>query len=93
MTIRRELIEMLQERPMTIRELALHFRVMTDDIASDLRHIAKSIRPEMELRMEIPVCRSCGYEFRERTKLRTPSKCPECRHEKITEPKFWIQDS
>lgn len=91
MTIRKEIIQLLEKNRMSIRELSLHFRITTEDAATDLRHIAKSIYPNLQLRMEIPVCKACGFEFKDRTKLRPPTKCPKCRHEKITEPKFWIE--
>jgi predicted Zn-ribbon and HTH transcriptional regulator len=91
MTIRQEIISLLTERRMTVRELAIHFHVPTDDIAEDLLHIGKSIYPKLELKMAIPVCKRCGFQFKERSKLRPPSKCPRCKHEKITEPRFWIE--
>jgi predicted Zn-ribbon and HTH transcriptional regulator len=91
MTVRKDLIELLQENRMTIREMALHFRVTTEEIAIDLRYVGRSIYPQMELRMEIPRCRDCGFEFKERSKLTRPTKCPECRGMKITEPVFWIE--
>jgi predicted Zn-ribbon and HTH transcriptional regulator len=89
MTVRKAIIELLQENRMTVRELAIHFRVPTEDIATDLKHIAKSVLPQ-ELRMEIPACKECGFVFKERSKLKPPSKCPQCKGMKITEPKFWI---
>ncbi|MFH1510898.1 MAG: transcriptional regulator [Candidatus Woesearchaeota archaeon] len=91
MTTRKEMIELLGKNRMSIRELALYFRITTDEAAIDLRHIAKSIYPKQQLKMELPLCKSCGFEFKDRTKLRPPTKCPKCRHEKITEPKFWIE--
>lgn len=91
MTVRKELIEILSKEKMTIREMALHFHITTEEVAVDLRHIAKSIYPKQELKMELPVCKTCGFEFKERTKLRPPSKCPRCKKEAITEPRFWIK--
>jgi predicted Zn-ribbon and HTH transcriptional regulator len=92
MTVRKELIGILQRDKMTIREMALHFRTTTEEIAEDLRHIGKSIYPRMELRMETPMCKNCGFVFKGRSKLKPPSKCPECRGMKISEPRFWIRN-
>jgi predicted Zn-ribbon and HTH transcriptional regulator len=92
MTVRKEIIDRLKENKMSIREIALHYHITTEEVATDLMHIGKSIYPRQELRMEIPVCRTCGFQFKERAKLKPPSKCPKCRHEKITEPKFWIEE-
>jgi hypothetical protein len=91
MTVRKEIIELLSKEKMSIRELALYFRITTDEAADDLLHVARSIYPKQELKMDISICKKCGFMFKERTKLKPPSKCPKCRHEKITEPKFWIE--
>ncbi|WP_420888076.1 hypothetical protein [Candidatus Nitronereus thalassa] len=40
--------------------------------------------------MEKPTCIDCGYEFRHRTRLKRPSRCPHCRSEAITYPRFSI---
>lgn len=92
MTIRKELVELLSQGRMTIREIALRYHITTEDVATDLLHIGKSIYPKQELKMEAPVCKSCGFLFKERTKLRPPSKCPKCKREKISEPRFWIEE-
>jgi predicted Zn-ribbon and HTH transcriptional regulator len=76
---------------MTIREIALHFRITTEEVATGLLHIGRSIYPKQELKMEIPMCKTCGFQFKERTKLKPPTKCPRCRKEAITEPRFWIE--
>ncbi|MFH0979010.1 MAG: transcriptional regulator [Candidatus Woesearchaeota archaeon] len=91
MTVRKGMIELLQEKRMTLRELAIQFKSTMKDTGKDLVHIAKSIQPEMELKMEIPVCRHCGYIYKERTRITRPSRCPKCKMEDITEPRFWIE--
>ncbi len=35
-------------------------------------------------------CLSCGFEFRKRERLKTPSRCPICSSEEITEMRFGI---
>ena len=93
MTVRKEMIDVLQERKMSLRELAVHFRSTPKEITDGLLHVAKSIQPEMELRMEIPLCRTCGFLYKDRTKITRPSRCPKCKKEDITEPKFWIVEN
>ncbi|MCH8908147.1 MAG: hypothetical protein IH840_13745 [Candidatus Heimdallarchaeota archaeon] len=36
-------------------------------------------------------CQLCGYQFSNK-KIKAPSKCPDCRREKITLPQFKIQE-
>jgi predicted Zn-ribbon and HTH transcriptional regulator len=91
MTIRKDMIELLQAKKMTLRELCIRYRQTPKDMLNDILHVAKTIQPEMELRMEIPVCRTCGYRYNDRSKITRPSRCPKCKKEDITEPRFWIE--
>jgi hypothetical protein len=36
-------------------------------------------------------CQSCGFTFRDRSRLETPSRCPRCKRERIDEPLFRIE--
>ena len=59
----------------------------------DLRHVEKSLRRGSErLRIDPAGCRACGFVFRERVSkhLHAPSRCPQCRSERISEPRFRI---
>jgi hypothetical protein len=91
MTRREEIFEMLKNEAVSAQELASYFRCTLKEIEDDLQHIAKSVRPAFELRMYPAVCRSCGFVFRERTKIRKPSRCPKCKSESIDFPKFRIE--
>jgi hypothetical protein len=93
MTRREEIIEILKAEAVSAQELANYFRCIVKEIEDDLRHIAKSVRPDYELKMYPAVCRSCGFVFRERSRIKKPSKCPKCRSESIEFPKFRIEES
>lgn len=88
MTRRKDIIELLSKQAMTVRELAEFFHADARDILIDLEHIAKSVRPKLE--MEPSSCKSCGFVFKKRERHKRPSRCPECKAEKITEPIFSI---
>ena len=91
MATRRELIiEFLKSEEWTARELQLHFGCTSKEIIGDLTHVKKSVMPKHRLLRNHAVCRDCGFEFKERAKLKTPSKCPKCRSEAIVEPTFRI---
>ena len=91
MTIRRQIIDLLEKQKMTVRELILYFRIEPKEITDNLEHIKKSVLPKKRLIREHALCRTCGFIFKDRVKLKTPSKCPKCRAESITEPKFYIK--
>lgn len=90
MTRRKEIADLLRASAMTVRELARLFSADTSDIVTDLEHIARSIKPKERLEVQPSMCRACGFVFKTREKLKKPSKCPRCKHEKITEPVFSI---
>ena len=78
---------------MTIRELAHYFSIETKEVAADLRHIKKSVLPKHKLIRIHAQCNNCGFLFKDREKMKRPSKCPKCNREDITEPRFKITAS
>ena len=91
LTRRKKIIALLKEREWTAKELAEYFGEEYKFIVEDIWHIKKSVMPKHRLIVKYAQCMNCGFQFKERTKLRTPSKCPKCRHESISEPKFYIK--
>jgi len=90
MTRREEIIEILEKRPITVQELATLFRVELKDILEGLEHIKLSIKPR-KLNIEPARCKYCGFVFKERERLKTPTKCPKCRKEWIQAALFSIK--
>ena len=84
------LIELLSKQAMTLRELAEWFHADTKELLLDLERVSQSVKPG-KLIMDPSVCRNCGYVFKDREKRRRPSKCPECKGEKVSEPVFSIE--
>ncbi len=71
------------------RELEMPVRALEDD----LRHVELSLRKAAQrLRIEPARCRDCGFVFRDRSSrhLHAPGRCPQCRSERIAEPRFRI---
>ena len=90
MTRREEIIEILKKQEISAQELANMFRVIVKEIEEDLQHIAKSVRPDFELVMYPAACKNCGFVFKERSRIKKPSRCPKCKKEAIEFPKFRI---
>lgn len=91
MTRRKDIEEILSQNKISLQEIANIFRTDMKEILEDFQHIVKSVQPEREVVMEPAQCRDCGFIFKERSKIKTPSKCPRCRNERITPPLFTIR--
>ncbi|AKG92469.1 putative transcriptional regulator containing an HTH domain fused to a Zn-ribbon [Geoglobus ahangari] len=89
--LREKIFDLLMEREMSvseiIRELGLDpsMRKEVFRIIESLGRIAK--RKGMRVYVMPATCLSCGFTFRSLN----PSKCPECRSERISEAKFIIK--
>ncbi len=86
--------------PLTIEEIANELGVERErvkDIYSHLTHIAKTVRRESRGRLILymvpPICRNCGYVFKNLNKPRKPSKCPKCGSQRIEPPRFIIKEA
>jgi len=89
MTRRQEIIELLEKEKKSAQELANLFKVEMFEILGDLSHIKLSVRPK-KLIMEPAQCKKCGFRFKERSKVKKPTKCPRCKDERIMPPVFRI---
>jgi hypothetical protein len=90
MTIRQLITTELEKGPMTARDLSKTIRISEKEVIAHLEHVAKSLHPPKKLIIVPPVCNKCGFIFKERRRFSSPSRCPECRHEGITQPAFRI---
>jgi len=66
---------------------------MEKEVQGHLAHIARSVAaaggPERFV-VEPSSCINCGFVFKKRDRLKTPSRCPICASEEITETRFKI---
>ncbi|MBI5905165.1 MAG: transcriptional regulator [Deltaproteobacteria bacterium] len=91
-TVRRQIRALLADGPMTALEISAAVRRPEKEIAGHLEHLRKSLRSEGRRLVQIPAeCRECGFVFRKRERLRTPSRCPVCRGESIADPSFRLE--
>jgi len=100
LTRREKILEILRSsnRPLTVVEIAERLGIRDTrslkEIYEDLKHVGKTLYRETsgrETLVMIPSrCLRCGYVFKERTKIKRPSKCPKCKSERVSEPSFMI---
>lgn len=89
MTRRQEITALLKEHKVSMQELANKYKVEMSELTEDIEYIRFSFKNKF--RMEPAVCNYCGFVYREREKIKKPSKCPMCKHEDIVPPLFWIE--
>ena len=99
LTLREKIMKLLLEssEPLSVSEIAAYLGLDQRDkriIYDALLHLAKTIRRKSQYRQQLvmipPMCRNCGYVFKDLDKPRKPSRCPRCKSERITEPRFKI---
>lgn len=95
MTRRQEIIEMLEGRRLTLKEISDEFLTTQEEIAEDLGKIQGAIRPQLSLEQTKPVCNDCGFVYKDRkdkNKVKPPTKCPRCHAEDIEPPRYFIKE-
>jgi hypothetical protein len=92
LTLRKKIAEALGEECLDSQEISKLFGIREREVVDHLQHIAKSVHPE-RLTAEPASCRQCGFSFRKRTRLNTPGRCPVCKSEYISPPRFKIDHS
>lgn len=86
-TQREQMMAHLENAERTPRELSGLMRMSMRDTLDHLEHVKKSAGKRMKIRPAR--CKRCGFTFSKRSKLSTPSRCPDCRNERILGP--WLQ--
>ena len=83
---RKNLIPILLERALSVREIARIVGEKPKDVESHVQHLLKSLKHSDYVAVITPAeCRKCGFEF-SKEKLHKPSKCPQCHGTWVNEP-------
>lgn len=91
-TLRKALAAALRERALTARELSGAVSISERDVSAHLEHLERSLTKSHErLVVEPATCRTCGYVFAGRQRHSRPSRCPKCRGERLSAPRFCIK--
>ncbi|MDP9131559.1 MAG: transcriptional regulator [Nitrospirota bacterium] len=93
-TPRQRLIELLTGTLLSSHQLAQLLEIPERQVEDHLAHIVKTIArdPTRTFLLEPSECQECGFAFRDRTRLTRPSRCPRCRSETITSPRYGIRE-
>ncbi|KOX95967.1 transcriptional regulator [Halorubrum tropicale] len=97
-TTRQRIADALREEPRTASDLAETLSLPTPTVYEHLDHVSRSVREgnagggdaDEEFLVAPPTCSECGFDGFD-DPVNEPSRCPECRSERIEEPAFVIR--
>ena len=91
-SIRRRILSLLAEGELSARQISVRAGIPEKEVRAHLPHIRKSISRGGGRFVVVPSeCTRCGFVFRKRDRPARPGRCPVCRGESITEPRFSIE--
>ena len=78
--------------PKTLKELSRELSLSEKELVPLLDKLERSSgQGRAGLCIEPARCIGCGFEFKGRSRAAKPSRCPECRSERIAPPRFWVE--
>ena len=89
-TLRQMLKELLLEESLSSLELSQRLSLPEKEVLDHLAHLARAPGPGLQFQIVPAVCKGCGFAFKKRERLTTPSRCPLCHHEAIRRPRFGL---
>jgi len=91
LTQRQMLKELLLEGEFTSLELSQRLSLPEKEVLDHLAHLALAPGAGCRFHTTPAVCKHCGFAFKKRERLTTPSRCPLCHHESIRRPRFALR--
>ena len=89
-TTRQRIADTLREGPATASDLGETLSLPTPVVYDHVEHVSRSVDGDAELLVAPPECRACGFDGFD-DPINEPSRCPECKSERIEEPAFVIR--
>ncbi|MGQ4554747.1 transcriptional regulator [Halobellus sp. GM3] len=92
-TTRQRIASELRSEPHGVTELSTAVGVPRSAVYGHLEHVAQTVESaanDERFLVAPPACRECGFDGFD-DPLNEPSRCPECRSERIAEPQFVIE--
>jgi len=90
-TIRKQMIDLLEVREMSAREISQALGIREKEVYEHLAHIGRSVNANRKKLVITPSrCLGCSYVFKSRKRYTPPSRCPHCKSERIMNPAYRI---
>lgn len=87
-THRQAIKELLLEQARSALEISQVLSLSEKEVLNHLTHLARAPGPGLLFQITPAACKHCGFSFKKRERLTTPSRCPLCRGESIRRPRF-----
>jgi len=93
-TVRQQIIDLLCNESLTVRDLSQAVSIPEKEIFGHLAHIDRSLKSHGKKLTGIPyICLDCGFEFDRRKRYNRPGRCPQCRNSHLQPAVYRIQES
>jgi len=91
-TTRQRMFELLTGQELSARSLAEQLSIPVREVEDHLSHLVKTVgRQSHKQFLLIPSqCQDCRFVFKQRRRLTPPSRCPQCRSEFLSPPRYRI---
>jgi len=91
-TPRQRIIDLITGTRLSSHQLAQMLGIAERQVEDHLTHVVKSIARDKTRRfiLDPSRCQDCDFVFRDRRRLTLPSRCPKCRSEDISAPRYGI---
>lgn len=90
-TVREAIAAELRAGTFSAHELSARVSVEEREVAAHLQHLERSLRHGGERLVVLPArCLKCSFVFAERERRTKPSRCPDCKSERIEAARFSI---
>lgn len=91
-TLRQEIIDILAEAEESAHALSKLVGIAEKEVCGHLEHIARSLTGRgRKLEVHPAACLECGFTFKDRRRFSAPSRCPRCRGEHLSAPRFRVK--
>lgn len=92
-TPRQRIIDLLTGTRLSSYQLAQMLGIPERQVEEHLPHVVKTLARDKTTKfiLDPAHCQDCDFVFRDRTKLTRPSRCPQCRSEDISAPRYGVE--
>lgn len=92
-TPRQRIADLLTLAPMTTQQIAAVVKMSERQVEDHLGHIMKTVARDRSVKFVLhpSACKDCDFVFRDRNRITRPSRCPRCRSELLTDPRYSVE--
>ncbi len=84
-TVRESIRDVISGTSLDAREISGLVGIPEREVVAHLEHLA---RGRDKLRVDPARCHGCDFSFEKRSRTSRPSRCPKCKSERISAPRF-----